>query len=220
MTAENYETKPKSKKESVRQEKKKVLEMEKNRVPCDGLRIIGIKKTYNHLPFGWKSKKDVHAVKGIYLEVPNKELLCLLGHNGAGKSTTFNMMTGVISASEGRGKICGYDIETQQDDIRFIMGVVPQFDILWGELTAGEHMRMFCKIKGIPYEEIEQITEELLKDVGLIDVINARTMSFSGGMKRRLSVAISAIGDPNIIFLDEPTTGMDPVSRRDVWTLI
>lgn len=100
------------------------------------------------------------------------------------------------------------------------MGVVPQFDILWGELTAGEHMRMFCKIKGIPDEDIEQVTEDLLKDVGLSDVLNARTYSFSGGMKRRLSVAISAIGDPKIIFMDEPTTGMDPVSRRDVWTLI
>lgn len=196
------------------------MELEKNNVPCDGLRIIGIKKTYNHLPFGWKSKKDVKAVRGVFLEVPNKELLCLLGHNGAGKSTTFSIMTGVLSATEGHGKICGYDIETQQEEIRFIMGVVPQFDILWGELTAGEHMRMFCKIKGIPDDEIDQVTEELLKDVGLSDVINARTMSFSGGMKRRLSVAISAIGDPKIIFLDEPTTGMDPVSRRDVWALI
>ena len=100
------------------------------------------------------------------------------------------------------------------------MGVVPQFDILWGELTAAEHMMIFCKIKGIPDDEIESVTDELLSDVGLLDVKNARSMSFSGGMKRRLSVAISAIGDPRIIFMDEPTTGMDPVSRKDVWTLI
>lgn len=100
------------------------------------------------------------------------------------------------------------------------MGVVPQFDILWGELTAAEHMMIFCKIKGIPDDEIESTTDELLSSVGLLDVKNARSMSFSGGMKRRLSVAISAIGDPRIIFMDEPTTGMDPVSRKDVWTLI
>jgi ABC-type multidrug transport system ATPase subunit len=81
-------------------------------------------------------------------------------------------------------------------------------------------MRMFCQIKGVPDEQIEEVTYELLKDVGLIDVINARTYSFSGGMKRRLTVAISSIGDPKILFLDEPTTGMDPVSRRDVWNLI
>ena len=100
------------------------------------------------------------------------------------------------------------------------MGVVPQFDILWGELTAGEHMRMFCQIKGVPDEQIDSVTEELLKDVGLIDVINARTCSFSGGMKRRLTVAMSSIGDPKVLFMDEPTTGMDPVSRKDVWSLI
>ena len=100
------------------------------------------------------------------------------------------------------------------------MGVVPQFDILWEELTAGEHMRMFCKIKGIPNNEVDTVTNKLLTNVGLIDVINARAGSFSGGMKRRLTVAMSVIGDPKIIFMDEPTTGMDPVSRRDVWSLI
>ena len=100
------------------------------------------------------------------------------------------------------------------------MGVVPQFDILWEELTAGEHMRMFCKLKGIPLDMVEDVTKDLLSKVGLLDVINARVSSFSGGMKRRLTVAMSVIGDPKIIFMDEPTTGMDPVSRREVWNLI
>jgi ABC-type multidrug transport system ATPase subunit len=100
------------------------------------------------------------------------------------------------------------------------MGVVPQFDILWNELTAMEHMRMFSLIKGVPQIDIHATSEELLRSVGLYDVRNARAASFSGGMKRRLSVAISAIGDPKIMFMDEPTTGMDPVSRKDVWTLI
>ncbi len=81
-------------------------------------------------------------------------------------------------------------------------------------------MTMFCKIKGVLKEEIQKVTEELLTNVGLIDVKDARVLSFSGGMKRRLTVAISAIGDPRIIFMDEPTTGMDPVSRKEVWTLI
>ncbi len=100
------------------------------------------------------------------------------------------------------------------------MGVVPQFDILWNELTAMEHMRMFSLIKGVPQIDIHTTSEELLRSVGLYDVRNARAASFSGGMKRRLSVAISAIGDPKIMFMDEPTTGMDPVSRKDVWKLI
>lgn len=101
-----------------------------------------------------KSKKDVNAVKGVYLEVPDKELLCLLGHNGAGKSTLFNMLTGILSSTGGEAKIFGYDISTQQDEIRMIMGVVPQFDILWGDLTASEHMKIFSLIKGVPKNEI------------------------------------------------------------------
>mmetsp|Transcript_9173 Transcript_9173/g.6923 ORF Transcript_9173/g.6923 Transcript_9173/m.6923 type:complete len:193 (+) Transcript_9173:866-1444(+) len=130
------------------------------------------------------------------------------------------MMTGIISASEGEAKVCGFDVRSQQEQIRYIMGVVPQFDILWADLTAMEHMQMFSLIKGVPDSEILASSEELLKSVGLFDVRHAQTKSFSGGMKRRLSVAISAIGNPKIIFMDEPTTGMDPVSRKDVWTLI
>lgn len=86
--------------------------MEKKDIMCEGLRINNLKKTYNHLPCNRKSDKDVHAVKGIYLEVPDKELLCLLGHNGAGKSTLFNMLTGIINPSGGEAKIFGYDVAT------------------------------------------------------------------------------------------------------------
>jgi ABC-type multidrug transport system ATPase subunit len=100
------------------------------------------------------------------------------------------------------------------------MGVVPQFDILWDDMTAAEHMRMFCKIKGVKNEDIALVTKEKLFEVNLADVANAQVKTFSGGMKRRLSVAISGIGNPKIIFMDEPTTGMDPVSRRQVWQLI
>jgi len=100
------------------------------------------------------------------------------------------------------------------------MGVVPQFDILWDQLTALEHMRMFSKIKGVPGDDIEEKSIALLEQVGLEDVKNVIVGQFSGGMKRRLSVAISAIGDPRIIFFDEPTTGMDPVSRKAVWLLM
>lgn len=100
------------------------------------------------------------------------------------------------------------------------MGVVPQFDILWDELTAAEHMTIFSKIKGVSNSCIDSSTNELLESVGLLQVKHARVANFSGGMKRRLTVAISSIGNPRIIFMDEPTTGMDPVSRRDVWNLI
>ena len=127
------------------------------------MRIVGIQKIYRKYPFGIKSVKDVHAVKGIYLNVPRSELLCLLGHNGAGKSTLFNMLTGIIGPSEGYAKIAGFDIRTDQNQIRKIMGVVPQFDILWDQMTGIEHMRMFSKIKGVAREEIEQKSTELLE---------------------------------------------------------
>jgi ABC-type multidrug transport system ATPase subunit len=167
-----------------------------------------------------KSKNDVHAVKGVWFEAADRELLSLLGHNGAGKSTTFSMLTGVLNPTEGQAKICGFDIRTDIQKIRQLMGVVPQFDILWGELTAYEHMSLFSQIKGVNKRVFESSIDELLESVGLLRVKHARVANFSGGMKRRLSVAIACIGNPRIIFLDEPTTGMDPVSRRDVWTLV
>lgn len=206
---------------SVRNEKKKVIRAERNGEASAGLRVIGLKKTYFKKACGRKSKNDVHAVRGIWFEAADRELLALLGHNGAGKSTTFSMLTGVLEPSEGTAKICGFDIKTEIDEIRKVMGVVPQFDILWGELTANEHMKIFSEIKGVPKGEgMDRSIDRLLESVGLLGVKNARVANFSGGMKRRLSVAIASIGNPRIIFLDEPTTGMDPVSRRDVWNLV
>lgn len=102
------------------------------------------------------SAKDVYAVRGIWLEVERNELLCLLGHNGAGKSTLFNMLTGIIGPSEGYAKICQFDIREHQEEIRKIIGVVPQFDILWNQMTAMEHMRMFSKIKGVQPHLIDE----------------------------------------------------------------
>lgn len=96
--------------ESVKVETEKVLEDEEKDVACLGLRVVGIEKTYYKLPFGLKSKKDVHAVKGVYMNIDRNELVCLLGHNGAGKSTLFNMLTGIIGPTQGYAKICGYDI--------------------------------------------------------------------------------------------------------------
>jgi ABC-type multidrug transport system ATPase subunit len=99
-------------KDSVKKEKKKVKTGEKEAIECDGLRVIGLKKTYFKKSFGRKSAGDVHAVRGIYLEVPDRELLCLLGHNGAGKSTLFSMLTGLAQPTEGSAKIFGFDIQT------------------------------------------------------------------------------------------------------------
>lgn len=154
------------------------------------------------------------------MDIPDSELLTILGHNGAGKSTLIGVMTGILAPTDGTAKLCGLDINKDIAEIRTLIGVVPQFDILWENLTAEEHMRMFCKIKGIPDNLIPSITDKNLKSVNLKDVKKSRVSTFSGGMKRRLTVAIACIGDPEIVFMDEPTTGMDPVSRQNVWKLI
>jgi len=184
------------------------------------LRIIGLTKVYRKYPFGCKSSSDLRALKGVYLEAKEGELLSLLGHNGAGKTTLINVLTGQLNPSGGDAKICNLSISKDMESIRKILGVVPQFDILWEDMTVEEHLRLFCHLKEIPEKVIDSTIKETLVEVGLWNQADNEVRTLSGGMKRRLSVAISGIGDPRIIIMDEPTTGLDPVSRRKVWELI
>ena len=204
---------------SVKKETSHVLDDEARGVSVQGLRVVDLSKTYSTGDC-CIAKGVINAVNSIFLEVSNNELLCLLGHNGAGKSTLFNMLTGMLAPSSGYAKIAGFNILDQQTQIRRIMGVVPQFDILWEQMTAMDHMRLFSRIKGVPKHLIEQDSINILERLDLAEVKDAQVCSFSGGMKRRLTVAMSTIGDPSILFLDEPTTGMDPVSRKHVWRLL
>lgn len=146
--------------------------------------------------------------------------LALLGQNGAGKSTTMNILSGLTPASSGDANIYGYSISSQIHIIRKFMGICPQHDILFVDLTAREHIELYAGIKGIPRKDLPRLIESRLKAVRLWKVADQRAGTYSGGMKRRLSVAISTIGDPKVVFMDEPTTGMDPVNRRHVWSFI
>ena len=206
--------------DTVAKEKEKVLRHISQGVEAKGIRIADLSKVYRAGMCGRRSKNDVKALNNVYLEVGEGELLGLLGHNGAGKTTLINILTGVLGGFEGEIMINGYDIEEEKDEVRKVVGVCPQFDILWYELTAKEHLHMFAEIKGIPKNRIETEIKTRLEDVNLTKVRDVWAGTFSGGMKRRLSMAIAGIGDPRIIFLDEPTTGMDPKSRRQVWELI
>jgi len=206
--------------DSAKYEKMKVVQRVHDNIECKGVRIAGLAKTYRRYPFGITSDKDVHAVRGVYLEVEEGELLGLLGHNGAGKTTLIGMMTGILEPTAGQANLAGKDLVDDIDEVRRIIGVCPQFDILWKELTAGEHLYLFARIRNIPPEKIEDLINQKLDEVNLANVRKSQVMTFSGGMKRRLSMAICTIGNPKIIFLDEPTTGMDPKSRREVWDLI
>jgi ABC-type multidrug transport system ATPase subunit len=164
--------------------------------------------------------KPFTAVKGLSVAMQNNQLFCLLGPNGAGKSTTFNMLCGIFPSSAGDANLFGYSIVHEMDEIRKLMGVCPQHDLLWDEMTGKEHLEFFCRFKGVPEENVAAEAAAKLALVGLTNEANVPTSVYSGGEKRRLSVALATVGDPKIVFLDEPTTGMDPVSRQDVWKVI
>ncbi len=166
------------------------------------------------------SRKSFTAVNGVSYAIDDGELLCMLGHNGAGKTTTINMLTGMLPITSGDAYIFGHSAKYEMDSIREIMGICPQHDILWDQLTGKEHLHLFAGLKGMDPNEIEEETNKRLEQVELTHVANVQAQAYSGGMKRRLSLAIALIGDPKVVFLDEPTTGMDPVTRRSVWNMI
>jgi len=183
------------------------------------VKLVNIRKVFRNSIF-YKSATDKIAVKDTCLTFQEGKLLALLGQNGAGKSTTMNILSGLTRSSAGDALIFGYSVRTQMSQINKIMGVCPQHDILFEDLTAVEHIELYAGLKGVPKKDWAMLIEDRLKCVRLWQVRHARSNTYSGGMKRRLSLIISTIGDPKVIFLDEPTTGMDPVNRRHVWSFI
>eukprot|EP00698_Gefionella_okellyi_P014083 TRINITY_DN3887_c0_g1_i1.p1 TRINITY_DN3887_c0_g1~~TRINITY_DN3887_c0_g1_i1.p1 ORF type:complete len:832 (-),score=163.75 TRINITY_DN3887_c0_g1_i1:339-2834(-) len=186
--------------------------------PTVPVRMLGLSKTYKAMPCA--SKGDVKALDKLYLTVAENSVLCLLGHNGAGKTTSINIMTGGMDATAGDALVYGHRVSTDMDQIRSIMGVCPQYDILWEELTSIEHLRVFAGIRGMTWAEACAAADRALAAVFLTSAANQPAGTYSGGMKRRLSVAVACIGDPKIIYMDEPTTGLDPVSRNEVWDVV
>ncbi|KAH7443557.1 hypothetical protein KP509_02G040100 [Ceratopteris richardii] len=197
---------------------------EKSDDPNVAVRVCGLIKTFQGRARCCKCKRSppYHAVKNLWIHFEKDKLFCLLGPNGAGKTTTINCLTGILPVSGGDAFVYGNSIRSSQgmSNIRSFMGVCPQFDVLWDSLTGLEHLYLFARIKGLPSSLEKQTAAELLSQVKLEKDMNARAGSYSGGMKRRLSVAIALIGNPKIVYLDEPTTGMDPITRRHVWDII
>ncbi|KAL6751513.1 hypothetical protein V8C86DRAFT_2775895 [Haematococcus lacustris] len=162
-------------------------------------------------------------IKGSWFGIEQDQLFCLLGPNGAGKTTTINCLTGVLPPNFGEALIYGQSIRSTGgiNKIRSLMGVCPQFDVLWPELTGREHLMLYGRIKGVNgWAAVKGEAQTLLDKVKLDYAADQRSGAYSGGMKRRLSVAIALLGDPKVVYLDEPTTGMDPISRRYVWDII
>jgi ABC-2 type transport system ATP-binding protein len=161
--------------------------------------------------------KDVEAVAGIDLQIKPGEIYGFLGPNGAGKSTTVHMLTTLLPPSAGRATVAGYDVARQGPKVRASIGAALQEAALDPFLTGREHLRLQSSLHGITGAARKQLIERLLTRVGLTHAGDRKVRTYSGGMKRRLDLALSLIHDPSILFLDEPTTGLDPQSRTALW---
>eukprot|EP00210_Caulerpa_lentillifera_P008457 g8069.t1 len=162
------------------------------------------------------------AVKGLTMAIQKGEVFGLLGPNGAGKTTAINMLIGFVSPSSGTALVEGCDIRRDMQTLYGLMGVCPQHDLLWETLTGYEHLLFYGRLKGLRNQTLHESAETALKAVNLFHghVGNKLVKGYSGGMKRRLSVAISLIGNPRVVYLDEPSTGLDPASRRNLWEVV
>lgn len=173
--------------------------------------VEDLRKTYG---------KDIVAVDGISFRVHDGEIFGFLGPNGAGKSTTIKILTTLLEKSAGKAIIDNLDIDADQAKVRRIIGYCSQEVGVDDDLTARENLMLQCSFHHIPKDKAEKKTEELLKKVRLTDASDRRLKTFSGGMRKRLDLASSLVSDPKVLFLDEPTTGLDPQSRQDVWEYI
>jgi ABC-type multidrug transport system ATPase subunit len=167
-----------------------------------------------------KSYGSVTAVKELTMDIQPGQVFCMLGHNGAGKSTLINVMSGLVSPTFGSVFVAGNDVKVDQSRLRDIIGHCSQSNVLWDELTAEEHMDVFAALRGIPADHTRKAGNDALAQFNLETFHDMLSSSMSGGMKRRLCMSIATLGQPSILFFDEPTTGMDPVNKHKVWQAI
>jgi ABC-2 type transport system ATP-binding protein len=160
------------------------------------------------------------AVNGIDLEVENGELFSLLGPNGAGKTTTIKMLCCLAKPTSGTASILGCDVVNEPFKVKELIGVSPQDTVLSERLNCWENLSLMGKVHGMNPKDVKARSKELLEAMGLMERAKDRVMKFSGGMKRRLSIAMSLVHEPEVLFLDEPTLGLDPQARRAVWEYI
>ncbi|XP_060066261.1 phospholipid-transporting ATPase ABCA3-like [Ylistrum balloti] len=167
-----------------------------------------------------KNYGGFRAVRGISVGVGSQECFGLLGQNGAGKTTTFKMMTGDVFVSSGNAYLNKYDVKQHLIQVQQNLGYCPQFDALIDQMTGRETLTMYARLRGVPEKEIKLIVNDLIDIMMLRKHADKNCDVYSGGNKRKLSTAIALIGDPPFVFLDEPTTGMDPGARRKLWNVL
>lgn len=172
------------------------------------IQIKGVKKAY----------KAVEVLKGVDLEVEQGDIFALLGSNGAGKTTIIKIMATLLKADAGSVVINGFDVEKNSGNIRGSISLTGQFAAIDEILTGRENLQMIAKLRHL--KNPNQVADELINRFGMLEAADRRVGTYSGGMKRRIDIAMSLVGNPKIIFLDEPTTGLDPEARLEVWKIV
>ena len=167
-----------------------------------------------------KRYKDVTAVDGLSLSVKKGELFALLGVNGAGKTAAVKMLCGITEPTDGNAWLSGKSIVTELRAVKGIIGVSPQETAVAPNLTVKENLELMCGVHGFSGNVKKQKVRELLKSFGLSDTAGKRASKLSGGWQRRLSIAMALISEPEILFLDEPTLGLDVIARSELWELV
>ncbi|MGW8357997.1 ATP-binding cassette domain-containing protein [Streptomyces wedmorensis] len=167
-----------------------------------------------------KSYGDKTVLDGIDLTVPEGTVFALLGPNGAGKTTAVKILSTLITPDGGQARIAGHDLATHPHKVRATIGVTGQFSAVDGLITGEENMLLMADLHHLPPQEGRRTAAELLARFDLTDAAKKPASTYSGGMKRRLDIAMTLVGDPRVIFLDEPTTGLDPRSRHNMWQII
>ncbi|KAG8226833.1 hypothetical protein J437_LFUL007090, partial [Ladona fulva] len=179
-----------------------------------GVSLQGLTKIYGH-----SSNKKV-AVRNLSLNFYQDQITSFLGHNGAGKTTTISILTGIFPPTSGTAKVYGLDIRTNMDGIRKSLGTCPQYNVLFDQLTVEEHLWFYARLRGRCKEEVYKEMDEMIMDLGLPHKRREIAKNLSGGMQRKLSIAVAFVGGSRTVVLDEPTSGVDPYSRRSIWELL
>jgi len=165
-----------------------------------------------------KSFKKLHVLKGVDFEAKKGSIFALLGSNGAGKTTIVRILSTLLKPDGGTASVCGFDVQRQPDHVRQSISLTGQFAAVDGILTGRENLVLIAKLRSIA--DPAPVADSLLERFGLRDAADRRVGTYSGGMTRRLDIAMSLVGTPPVIFLDEPTTGLDPEGRLEVWKTI
>ncbi|QQM46235.1 ATP-binding cassette domain-containing protein [Streptomyces liliifuscus] len=174
------------------------------------IEVAGLRKSYG----------GHEVVAGVDLTVPAGSVYALLGPNGAGKTTTVRILSTLLPADAGEARVAGYDVCREADQVRAAIGVTGQFSAVDELLTGRENLRLMADLGHLDRRRAGRVVERLLERFDLVDAADRRTVTYSGGMKRRLDLAMTLVAGPRLIFLDEPTTGLDPRSRRELWQIV